>query len=257
MGVQIQSRVIAGPTGFSPLAHTPGGQFSRDIFQHSRVSSQEPDQATKIGWMKAGLCVGPELIGSPELKESLHKLGIGDKWKDIEPAYRFAQQAHKTQKRDDGTPYYHHCARAARNLMEHFHVKDPDVIKAALLHDTLEDCTLNPEEIQSRFGPRVAALVQAMTKPDCGPGESYDQRNERYLRDQIINGPPGAVEIKLADRMDNIDDLHLVPDRSMVGRYVEDTERHYLPLARERYPAVGERMTQTLQGVQHWMMQSH
>jgi (p)ppGpp synthase/HD superfamily hydrolase len=227
--------------------------LQRDVFQASRGQHGDPDQATKLGWMKAGLPIGPELIGSPELKESLNKLGIGDMWKEIEPAYRFAQSSHQTQKRDDGTPYYHHCARTARNLMEHFQVKDPDVIKAALLHDTLEDCKLKPDSIKARFGPRVAELVQAMTKPDCAPGESYDQRNERYLRDQIVNGPPGAVEIKLADRMDNIDDLHLVPSRSMVARYIEDTQHHYLPLARERYPAVGERMTQTLAGVQRWM----
>lgn len=253
--MQIQSRVLAAPTGFSPVVGTPGGLLQRDCFQRS-AGSGDPDQASKLGWMKAGLPVGPELIGSPELKQSLEKLGIADKWKEIEPAYRFAQSAHKTQKRDDGTPYYHHCARAARNLMEHFNVKDPDVIKAAMLHDTLEDCKIKPEEIKARFGPRVAELVQAMTKPPCAPGESYDQRNERYLRDQIVNGPPGALEIKLADRMDNIDDLHLVPDRGMVARYIEDTQHHYLPLACERYPAVGERMTRTLQGVQRWLTQS-
>lgn len=253
--MQIQSRVLTAPTGFSTAVGTPGGLLQRDCFQRS-ASSSGPDQATRLGWMKAGLPVGPELIGSPELKESLNKLGMGDSWKEIEPAYRFAQSAHKTQKRDDGTPYYHHCARAARNLMEHFNVKDPDVIKAALLHDTLEDCKIKPEEIKARFGSRVAALVQALTKPECAPGESYDQRNERYLRDQIVNGPPGALEIKLADRMDNIDDLHLVPERKMVARYLEDTQSHYLPLANQRYPAVGERMTQTLQGVQRWMMQS-
>lgn len=206
--------------------------------------------------MKAGLPIGPELIGSPELKDSLAKLGIADKWKEIEPAYRFAQSAHQTQKRDDGTPYYHHCARAARNLMEHFQVKDPDMIKAALLHDTLEDCKFTPETISARFGPRVATMVQALTKPDCAPGESYDQRNERYLRDQIVNGPPGVLEIKLADRLDNIEDLHLVPERRMVARYIEDTQSHYLPLAQQHYPAVGERMTHTLQGVQRWLTQS-
>jgi hypothetical protein len=254
--VQIQSRVLNAPPGFSPTVGTPGGPLQRDLFQHQRGEGPGPTQATQLSWVKCGLPVRPQLIGSPELKESLSKLGIRDKWKEIEPAYRFAQEAHKTQKRDDGTPYYHHCARTARNLMDNFGVKDPDVIKAALLHDTLEDCKIKPEEIKARFGPKVAALVQAMTKPECQPGESYDHRNERYLRDQILNGPPGAVEIKLSDRMDNIDDLHLVPDRQMVARYIEDTQHHYIPLAFSRDPAIGERLQKTLNGVERWMQQA-
>ena len=254
--MQIQRRVLGAPTGFTPAPATPGGLLQRDVFQYNRGEGPGPTQATKLGWVKCGLPVGPELIGSPELKESLSKLGIRDQWKDIEPAYRFAQEAHKTQKRDDGTPYYHHCARTARNLMDNFGVKDPDVIKAALLHDTLEDCKIRPDEIKARFGPKVAALVQAMTKPECQAWESYDQRNDRYLRDQILNGPPGALEIKLADRMDNIDDLHLVPDRTMVARYIEDTQHHYVPLAFARDPAFGERLQQRLNGVERWMAQS-
>lgn len=229
------------------------GLVPRDVFQRAGPASSD---ANKLGWMKAGLPVGPELIGSPEMKACLDKAGVGNLWKSIEPAYRFAQEAHKTQKRDDGTPYYHHCARTLRNLVEHMNVRDPEVMKAALLHDTLEDCKIRPEQIKEKFGSRVAELVTAMTKPECKPGESFDDRNARYLRDQILNGPPGAVEIKLADRMDNIDDLHLVPDRSMVGRYIEDTQSHYIPLAQQRYPEVGRRMEQTLAGVQRWFMQS-
>lgn len=200
--------------------------------------------------MQFGLALAPESTGSAELKSALKQAGIEEVWKEVEPAYRFAQKAHAGQKRDDGTPYYHHCARVMRNLVE-FGETDPSVLKAALLHDTLEDSNRSQAEIASQFGERTGELVRLLTKPPLRDGESYDQRNARYL--EGLKHDSGAVAIKVADRLDNLEDVHLVPDREFLRRYLPDSRDHYVELARENHPTVAARMEDLIGRVESWM----
>jgi len=204
----------------------------------------------KVQFMKFGLAPVPEFTGSPELKTALKQAGVGEVWKEVEPAYRFAQKAHATQKRDDGTPYYHHCARVMRNLVE-MGETDPSVLKAALLHDTLEDSNISQAELAARFGKRTAELVGLLTKPPLQNGESYDERNVRYL--DGLKHDPGAVAIKVADRLDNLEDVHLVPDRGFIRRYLPDSRDHYVELAREKHPASAARMEDLITRVESWL----
>lgn len=204
----------------------------------------------KLQFMKFGLAPVPEFTGSPELKSALKEAGVADLWSEVEPAYRFAQKAHATQRRDDGTPYYHHCARVMRNLVE-MGETDPSVLKAALLHDALEDSNISQGEIATRFGKRTAELVALLTKPPLREGETYDQRNVRYL--EGLKHDHGAVAIKVADRLDNLEDVHLVPDRSFIQRYLPDSRAHYVELARENHPASAARMEDLIGRVEKWM----
>ena len=72
----------------------------------------------------------------------------------------FAARAHRHQTRKDGvTPYVAHVARVALILAAEFGVADDAVLAAALLHDTIEDCNVDYDEIREHFGGRVYSTV--------------------------------------------------------------------------------------------------
>ena len=71
-------------------------------------------------------------------------------------ATNFAAIAHRTQLRKDGsTPYINHPIGVASILTELGKITDANVIAAALLHDTVEDCDVTFEQIQQEFGEQI------------------------------------------------------------------------------------------------------
>ncbi|MBL4844048.1 MAG: SAM-dependent methyltransferase [Planctomycetes bacterium] len=124
----------------------------------------------------------------------------------LEAAFRVAASAHSAQVRDDGRPYITHPVRVARVLLEEWGHGELDLIQAALLHDVVEDTEVELSEIEEHFGPKVALLVDHLTKPERGEGESKTDRDERYYA-RLAQGPAGAKLAKLADRLDNVRDM--------------------------------------------------
>lgn len=149
----------------------------------------------------------------------------------LRAAFDLATHGHHGQTRDEGTPYIEHPVRVAALLAETGH-SDAEVLAAALLHDTLEDCEITEAELLDRFGPRVARLVKAVTKqiihPDHPPGVSFKRM------------PADAKPIKLADRLDNLRSLHRSPVRRKRTAMLEETKWRYLPVAREVGGRLGE-----------------
>src|SRR4026209_2713188 len=80
-------------------------------------------------------------------------------------AANFAAKKHKDQKRkgQDGEPYINHPIEVANLLVDAGKIADPDMIIAALLHDTVEDTDATFEEIEKRFGATVAGYVRELT----------------------------------------------------------------------------------------------
>lgn len=124
----------------------------------------------------------------------------------LEAAFRVAAEAHRTQQRDDGRPYLTHPVRVARVLLEEWERGELALIQAALLHDVVEDSEISLEQIEERFGPDVAKLVDHLTKPARAEGEEKSARDARYY-ERLAGGPEGAKLVKLADRLDNIRDM--------------------------------------------------
>lgn len=120
-------------------------------------------------------------------------------------AASFAAKNHKKQKRkgSEGEPYINHPIEVANLLATVGGVDDPDIIAAALLHDTVEDTDVTCEDIDTRFGQVVAEYVRELTDDKSLP------KDERK-RLQIEHAPHlsrGAKQIKLADKISNIRDV--------------------------------------------------
>lgn len=203
--------------------------------------------------LKFELPLVPALTGSRELKECLSAHGLKDQWPQIKDAYYFAKQAHLHQKRDDGTDYYHHCARVAVLAVRKFGVREPAAIQAALLHDVVEDTGVTLEQLREKFGSQVVGYTSMLTKPARRPGESYQERDAAYIKMIEDSGSRSAIALKLADRYDNIEDTHLMPDHKKIVRYLADTEEIYIPLATRHFPQVARELTTRVTTLHQWL----
>lgn len=136
-------------------------------------------------------------------------------------ALSFAADRHRsdTRKGEDGSPYINHPIDVARRLVE-AGIADPEVLSAAILHDTVEDTTVTPEEIEAEFGPRIHDLVAAVTDDKTLP-------KEERKRLQVVHAPdldPDAKRIKIADKTSNASDVGFAPP----ARWSVDRRRAYL-----------------------------
>src|SRR3954463_12515909 len=91
-------------------------------------------------------------------------------------------------------PYVNHLLRTTIRIRRYYHVDDPDVLAAALLHDTVEDHPTDlaagrpgpaPDaalaELAERFNPRVAELVGAVTNPTWAPDRDRDEQYREHV----------------------------------------------------------------------------
>lgn len=128
---------------------------------------------------------------------------------DYDEALALARTAHAGQVRaGSGLPYVTHPVAVAEALRADG--QPLEVVVAGLLHDTVEDTDVTLDEVRSRFGDEVAALVDAVTRRD---DETYVEFVER-----VAVAGPGARALKRADVTHNLSDL---PDdkASLRGRY--------------------------------------
>jgi guanosine-3',5'-bis(diphosphate) 3'-pyrophosphohydrolase len=125
-------------------------------------------------------------------------------------AAAFAAREHGAQRRRDGrTPYAVHPARVALIVATVYGVTDETTLAAAYLHDLIEDCPTDYEDLSERFGADVADIVAALTKDMRVPEAEREVRYDEQLRD----GPSAARLIKLADVYDNLVDAEDAPAR--------------------------------------------
>jgi len=120
-------------------------------------------------------------------------------------AANFAANKHKLQKRKDKeqTPYINHPLGVAWSLSKEGGVKDVDVLQAAMLHDTVEDTNTTFEELEKKFGGKVASIVKEVTDDKSLP---KDERKKL----QVAHAPhitKQAKHVKLADKLYNLRDL--------------------------------------------------
>jgi guanosine-3',5'-bis(diphosphate) 3'-pyrophosphohydrolase len=147
-------------------------------------------------------------------------------------AVSFAARAHRHQlRKDKETPYVSHVFRVCLVVRHVFGVDDPQVLAAALLHDTIEDTTTDYDDVLERFGPDVANWTAALTK-DMRLVEA--EREEAY-REHLTAAPWQVAACKLADIYDNMTDSKNLTAEGR-ARQVRRS-REYLNAMRGKVPA--------------------
>ena len=124
-------------------------------------------------------------------------------------AAHFAAQKHRDQRRkdEDSLPYINHPISVAKINSEIGNIEDPEVLAAALLHDTIEDTKTTPEELIDNFGERVCSLVQEVTDDKNLPKLERKQRQIDHAKEIS----EGAALIKLGDKISNVTDITNTP----------------------------------------------
>jgi guanosine-3',5'-bis(diphosphate) 3'-pyrophosphohydrolase len=120
----------------------------------------------------------------------------------VSEAAELAARRHNGQRRKGRgeEPYINHLAEVANMLAAVTNGEDAELVAAGWLHDTIEDSETTHDELEQRFGRRVADLVEECTDDMSLP------KSERRQR-QITDAPkksPGAKLIKIADKISNI-----------------------------------------------------
>ncbi len=110
---------------------------------------------------------------------------------------------HQSRKGDDPSPYINHPLEVASILANVGGISDVTTLVAALLHDTVEDTSATPEELEGEFGPEVRLLVEEVTD---------DKTLEKDVRKRLqIEHTPAlstaAKQIKLGDKICNTRDV--------------------------------------------------
>ncbi len=148
----------------------------------------------------------------------------------VREAYLFAEAAHRGQVRASGEPYITHSIAVATILAELR--LDQFTIAAALLHDVAEDTGVTLDEVRTRFGPELAALVDGVTKLGKIEWKSREERQAENLRKMFLAMASDIriVLIKLADRLHNMRTIQYLPEWKQ-QRTAGETLDIYAPLA--------------------------
>jgi GTP pyrophosphokinase len=145
-------------------------------------------------------------------------------------AYALALDLHAGQFRKSGHPYITHPLAVAQILAEYG--LDAETVAAALLHDTVEDTELTLEQVEARFGPTVAALIDGVTKLDRIKFSNREQAQAATIRKMVVAMARDVrvLLIKLVDRLHNIRTIDpLAPEKQ--ERIARETIEVYAPLA--------------------------
>ncbi|SFE48714.1 GTP pyrophosphokinase [Paenibacillus algorifonticola] len=148
----------------------------------------------------------------------------------IREAYHFADQAHHGQVRKSGEPYILHPIAVADILVD----MQMDVLSiiTALLHDVVEDTTVDLETVRAKFGETCAMLVDGLTKLEKIRFRSKEeQQNENYRKMFVAMAQDiRVILIKLADRLHNMRTLKFQSEEAQ-RRIAYETLEIFCPIA--------------------------
>ena len=155
------------------------------------------------------------------------------RYPNLHKAIRLAAKLHKYQDRDgqDPLPYISHPFEVMSNLRFIGGVTDEDMLCAAMLHDTIEECGVDPRVIEEECGKRVRSLVEGLTRQEppqevassLSKDELWALRN-RMLLTEIANMGPDEMTVKLGDRLSNLRQALVTRSGEKLRRYVLQSE---------------------------------
>ncbi len=149
----------------------------------------------------------------------------------ITKAFNFARQAHKGVRRLSGEPYIMHPIAVAQIACEEMGLGSTSIC-AALLHDVVEDTDYTVEDLQNIFGPKIAQIVDGLTKISGGIfGDHASAQAENFKKLLLtMSDDIRVILIKICDRLHNMRTLASQPPNKQY-KIAGETLYIYAPLA--------------------------
>ena len=149
----------------------------------------------------------------------------------ITKAFNFARQAHKGVRRLSGEPYIMHPIAVAQIACSEIGLGSTSIC-SALLHDVVEDTDYTVEDIENIFGPKIAQIVDGLTKISGGIfGEQASAQAENFKKLLLtMSDDIRVILIKIADRLHNMRTLDSQPANKQY-KIAGETLYIYAPLA--------------------------
>lgn len=164
------------------------------------------------------------------LRISYQTLSDNDK-KLIRKAFDVAVDAHKDQRRKSGEAYIFHPIAVAKIVASEIGLGATS-IAAALMHDVVEDTDITVEDIEKMFNPKVAQLVEGLTKIALVQKDMNVSMQAENFRKMLLtlNDDVRVILIKLADRLHNMQTMESMVDYKQT-KIASETLYIYAPLA--------------------------
>lgn len=180
---------------------------------------------------------------------SLKRCANQEEYEGVIRAFEFANEAHKGVRRRSGEPYIIHPISVAKIVVQEIGLGYKSIV-TALLHDIVEDTEYTVEDIERLFGPKIASLVDGLTKIKSAMDTQHTQAHgedgtsvitnameERSMQAEnfkrillTLNDDVRVILIKLADRLHNLRTISSMPDRKK-DKILSETMYIFIPLA--------------------------
>ena len=151
-------------------------------------------------------------------------------WNFIKRAFFLAKEAHQGVRRRSGEPYLLHPIAVAKIVIEEIGLGVKSVV-AALLHDVVEDTEYTVEDMERIFGPKIASMVDGLTKMS-GVFNADTSEQAEYFRKVLLtlSDDVRVILIKIADRLHNMRTLGSMPLNKQI-KITGETIYLFAPLA--------------------------
>jgi len=174
-----------------------------------------------------------ELVVVKKAFDNLHEIVRprlkGDDEAYLQKAYDIALKGHWTQRRKSGEPYILHPIEVARICFEEIGL-GPTAVISALLHDVVEDTDFGLEDIEKYFTPKIALIVNGLTKLDGLYNVESPQAENFKKVISTLTQDVRVVLIKMADRIHNLRTISFMPRHKQL-KIAAETSYIYAPLA--------------------------
>ena len=161
---------------------------------------------------------------------SLKRCQNREEFEMVQQAFAFADEAHKEVRRRSGDPYILHPIAVATIVVKEIGLGCKSIV-SALLHDVVEDTEYTIDDIQRRFGDKIASLVDGLTKINIAFDASQSEQAENFKRILLTLGDDiRVILIKLADRLHNLRTIEFMPEHKR-AKILSETMYIFVPLA--------------------------
>lgn len=175
---------------------------------------------------------------------------------NLEEVREFCKQMHEGQSRRDGSPYHHHPFRVSEHVAQILRElalpapgrpADGEIIAAALLHDTIEDCGCDYEDLSERYGHRVADMAALLSDDKRLPEKLRLEEYRRALR----TAPAWVQAIKLGDLVDNATDLATADDPAWKAKWIAKANATFRELSAIQHLPYAQKFLKLIETAMH------